>query len=1038
MIGALVRSSLKLRLFVVVAAAGVLALGVLQLRDTRVDLLPEFTPPYVEVQTEALGLSAAEVEQLITVPLEADLLNGVAWLDVIRSRSVPGLSSIELIFEPGTDIMRARQLVQERLTQAHALPNVSKPPTMLQPLSSTSRFMMVSLSSRQLSPIEMSVLARWTVRPRLMGVPGVANVAIWGQRERQLQVQVDPKRLHAAGVSLQQVVETTGNALWVSPLSFVEASTPGSGGFFDTPNQRLGVQHVSPIVTAADLARVRIEDSRSALRLGDVASVVEDHQPLIGDAVVAGGGILLVLEKFPGVNTVDVTRDVDAALAALRPAMSGVEVDSSVFRSATFVEMATANVGWALLIGGALVLVLLGLFLAWRAAAVSLIAIALSLVVAALVLHWRGAGVNTMAVAGLLAALGAIVDDAVVEVDNARRRLGRGGEDKETLLLQAVRATRGPLGYATLICLLVVLPVFFLTGPAGALARPLVLSYVVALLASLLVAVTVTPVLALILLRGDVAGRRGARLAESLERSHGSVLDRILRRAPVVAAGAVVAGLAGLAVVPELDQSLVPSLKERTLLLRWDGIPGASRPEMRRVMEAASAELRGVPGVRDVGGHVGRAVLSDAVNGIEGSQLWVTLEPDADYNATLRAVDDVSGGYPGLRRELSTYSAQRLASVITTEDKPITVRLYGPQLDTLGAKAEEIRRVLSEVDGVVNPTADSAEQEPQVEVKVNLAAAARYGLKPGDVRRAAATLLSGLEVGSLFEQQKVFDVVVRGVPQVGHSISSIQDLLLDRPDGGQVRLRDVADVRVAPTRTILQREAVSPRVDVTADVRGRDREDVAADVTRRLQSLALPLEYRAELVDSYGERQADRQRLVAVMVAALIGILLLLQAAFRSWRLAGLVLLALPLALTGGVLTLPFDEGRVTTGALAGLLLVLTIAVRQAVTLVACYGRLEDEEGEAFGTGLVLRGTRERLPAMIATVAATAAALVPFIVLGDVAGLEVLRPMAVTALGGLVTTTLLGLFVVPTLYLLAGRRRRPAPEAAQPSAVPSY
>src|SRR5919109_719214 len=303
----IVGSSLKLRFLIVPVAAGMVLLGVTQLRHAPVDVLPEFTPPLVDIQTEALGLSAQEVEQLVTVPLEQDLLNGVAFLDQIRSQSLPGLSRIELIFQPGTDVLAARQLVQERLIQAPGgIPNVSKAPIMLQPLSSTSRVMMVGLSSRDVSLIDMSVLARWKIRPRLMAVPGVANVAIWGQRERQLQVQVDPQRLRRLGVTLDQVMASTGNALWVSPLSFVEASTPGTAGFIDTPNQRLGIQHILPITTAKDLSQVRI---------GDVGRVVEDHQPLIGDAVVNDGpNLMLVVEKFPGANTLEVTRGIEAAL----------------------------------------------------------------------------------------------------------------------------------------------------------------------------------------------------------------------------------------------------------------------------------------------------------------------------------------------------------------------------------------------------------------------------------------------------------------------------------------------------------------------------------------------------------------------------------------------------------------------------------------------------------------------------------------------------------------------------------------------------
>ena len=355
MIRSIVGTSLRFRLLILGIAAAVMVVGFVQLRNAPTDVLPEFTPPYVEVQTEALGLSAEEVEQLITVPLEADLLNGVQGIDTLRSESVPGLSSITMVFEPGTDIYQARQLVQEPLTQAHALPNVSKAPTMLQPLSSSSRVLMISLSGDQLSPIEKSVIARWTMRPRLMGVPGVANVSVFGNRDQQLQVQVDPRTLRDKGVTLRQVVATTGNAQVASPISYLEGSTPGTGGFIETPQQRLQVRNVfDNIATPKELGKVPVEGTGGRLRLTDVSNVVEDHQPLIGDAIVNDqDGLLLVVEKFPGANTREVTEGVESALDKLKPGLTGLQTDTSVFRPASFIEDAKDNLTLAIVIAAA-------------------------------------------------------------------------------------------------------------------------------------------------------------------------------------------------------------------------------------------------------------------------------------------------------------------------------------------------------------------------------------------------------------------------------------------------------------------------------------------------------------------------------------------------------------------------------------------------------------------------------------------------------------------------------------------------------------
>ena len=509
----LINTSLRLRVLVTVVAAGILVAGVTQLRDARVDLHPEFTPTIVEVQTEALGLSAQEVEQLITSPTEADLLNGVAWLDSIRSESVPGLSSIVMTFEPGTPLYRARQVVQERMSQAFALPGVSKPPQMLQPVSSTSRTMMIGLSSKTLSLIDISQLARWTIKPRLMGVQGVANVSTFGHRERQLQVQVDPKDLNDKGVALSDVVEATGNALWVSPLSFLEASTPGTGGFIETDAQRLGIQHVSPIESAGDLAQIALPPkdgagaAGAALRLGDVAKVVEDHQPLIGDATLdSGAGIVMVIEKLPGANTVEVTKGVEEALNILKPGLKGLELDTTLFRPADYVKDAKSNVGLALLAALLLLVALLAFaFYQWRAALVSVATVVVSLVAAALVLHLRGHTFNSMVVAGLAIAVGAVVDDAISGTERVLRRLresspgsGASPEAHKPVVSTIVEATleiRGSLLYALVFVLLPVVPVLFMGDLIGAFGRPLAISYALALVASMVTALMLTPAL---------------------------------------------------------------------------------------------------------------------------------------------------------------------------------------------------------------------------------------------------------------------------------------------------------------------------------------------------------------------------------------------------------------------------------------------------------------------------------------------------------------------------------------------------------------
>ena len=1028
----LVGGSLRFRLLVVAAAAATLVIGGSQLRSMPTDVLPEYMPPTVEIQTEALGLSAAEVEQLITVPMEQDLLVGVAFLDDIRSESLPGLSRIFLTFEPGTDLYRARQVVAERMTQAHALPNVSKPPQMLQPLSSTNRVMMIGASTKTLSPVEMGVLARWTIAPRLVGVEGVANVSVWGFRDRQLQVQVDPARLRRENVSLVQVVESTGNSLWFSPLTFVEASTPGVGGFIDTPNQRLGIQHISPISSAADLAKVRIEDTGARkVLLGDVASVVEDHQPLIGDALVsdANGDLLFVVEKLPGANTLEVTRGLEKTIADMSPGLSGVQFDTNVYRPASYLDAATDNVTWAALIGALLLVLVFGaMFFSWRTALIAVVVVPVSLVAAALVLWGLGTTMNAIILVGLAAALLVVVDDAVVGVANITQRLRerpeQDGRSTAGVILDATVETRGAPMYVLLILALALLPLFFAEGLAGAFFPDAAGAFLLAVLASMVVALMVTPALAVLLLsRGSLARR--SPLASRLERLYERALAWIVPRARWVYVTAGAIAVVALATVPFLTMGLLPTFKERQVLIRWEGPPGTSLPEMNRVTALAARELRSLPGVEDVGAHVGRAVASDLSVNANAAELWVSIDPSADYDGTVGSIRDVVGGYPGLSQSVGSFSNERAHAVLDqSTDRDIVVRLYGEEPDVLRQQAERVRQSIAGVDGIEDARVQLPVEEPTVEVEVDLIAAEERGIKPGDVRRAAATLLGGLVVGNLFEQQKVFEVVVWGTPDTRASLTSIRNLVIDTPDGHHVRLGDVADVRIAPNPGVIDRQAVSRYLDIGASVSGRDRGDVASDVHRSLAEVRFPLEYHTEMLSAGGQPWG---RLLGIGLGGAVGIFLLLQACFGSWRLATLMFVVFPFATTGGLLGAWLDGGKLSFGSVIGLAAVYAIAARNGMALVARFRDLARDD-EPLGQGLVVSGARDRVVPIVTTAAAAAAVFLPALIMGGDAGRELLHPLAGVVLGGLITATLLTLFVVPLVYLRFGPRVALEPE----------
>jgi CzcA family heavy metal efflux pump len=1034
LLGWIVHASLRFRFIVVALAVTMMVVGALQIPNMRVDAFPEFAPPRVEIQTACLGLSTADVETLVTVPLE-QALNGIKNLDEMRSKSVPQLSSIELIFQRGTNLLEARQLVQERLANVqNSLPTWAAPPVMLPPVSATARVMQVGMTSRTHSLIAMSMMAYWTIRARLLRVDGVANVAIWGERLQMLTVQVDPHAMQARNVTLNAVMEATSDSVDSGLLKFSNASVTGTGGFIESGNSRLGIRSVLPIITPADLARTSVAaQDGQPVRMDQVAEVKEDHQPLIGDAVVGGGpGLLLVIEKLPWGNTLAITRGVEEALQTLQPGLPDITFDTRIFQQANFIDVAIHNLTQALLLGFLLVIVILALFLfEWRVALISWISVPLSLLAATLVLYWHGETLNTMTLAGLVIALGAVVDDAVIGVENILRRLRQSrleGSDRSAaaVILDATLEVRSPIVYATLIIVAAAVPVFLLEGLTGAFFRPLAVSYTLALAASMLVALTLTPALCLIMLGGVAVERQHSPITRWLQDRYTGLLRRIIQRPRGVYAGFIALTVVASLIAPHLGQSLFPTFREHYFLIHWITPPGTSAEEEQRIVIRLSGELRTIPGVRSFGSHIGQAFLGEEVAGVNFGENWIGVDPDADLDRTVAAVRNVIDGYPGLYADIQTYLNERIEEVLTGAKEPIVVRIYGQDLDVLRAKAAEVQARLGEIDGIEDNHVDLQVDIPQIKVEVDLARAGQYGLKPGDVRRAASTLVAGEEVGDIFRDGKTYDVVVWSTPATRANVAAISDLPIDTPSGSPVRLGDVAKISIQPVPNLIERDRGSRRIDVVANVRGRDLGSVFKDVSAAVKGVQFPRGYHAELLGEYKERQAAQQRLFGIAVIAALAILLLLQTAFNSLRLAILSFFTLPMALVGGVLAAFLTGGVISLGSLLGFFTVFGIAARNGILLVNHAQHLEEVEGESFGPALVLRAARERLSPILMTSLATGLGIVPLIVLGDRPGHEIEYPLAVVILGGLVTGTLLNLFAVPSLYLRFGRPRRSA------------
>lgn len=1034
----IVSRSLRYRWLVIFVATGLMVFGAVSIPGAKVDVFPEFAPPQVEIQTIALGNSSAEVEELVTVPIE-EVLQGIPGLKELRSKSVSQLSSIRLIFEKGTDETRARQLVQERVAQV--VPNIptwASPPWMMPAASATSRIMKIGLTSETLDLTELSAISYWTIRQRLMRVPGVASVDIYGERLKQRHIQVDPAKLARHGITVDRVMEAGSEALDAGVLQYAKSFTVGQGGFVEFAGRRLNIENVQPITGPEDLAKVAVaKRGDRVVRMADLGRVVQDHQQLWGEGVVNGGpGLLLIVQKYRGANTVEVTKGVDTAMTQLKAGLPGVEVDAEIFRPATFIEQSIDNLSRALLIGVILVIAIIMAFLfELRTAFISLIAIPLSLLAAVLVLDVRDTTINVMVLAGLVVAIGVVVDDAIIDVENIVRRLRQAratGAAHSTfrIVLDASVEVRTAITYATIINVIAIVPVLFLTGLSGSFFQPLVLSYALAVLVSMLVALTVTPALCLVMLSRGMRTKE-APLLRALKRGYGAVLAVILRRPSPAIGFALVATIAGLAIYPSLGSQLLPNFKERDFLMHWLTEPSTSVKDEYRISVAACQDLQKIPGVRNCGSHIGQALLSDEVYGVYFGENWVSIDKDVDYDKTLAAVERVVDGYPGMQRDVQTYLRERVKEVLTGTSGAIVVRVFGPEPEKLAELADSVVKRIGDTPGLTETTAGLQKEIPQINIELDLEKARQYSLKPGDIRRQSSALIASEEVSDIFAGGKAYDVHVWSIPAARDSFDDVKNLPIDVPGGRKIKLSDVADVTIGPSPNAILREQQSRVINVEANV-AEDADLGAAvdEVEDRMDGFAFPIGYHAEVVGEASELATAQSRLGTYGLAVAIAILLLLQAAFGSMRLAALAFLLLPISLVGGVLAVKLSSGILSLGSLVGFLTVFGIAARNGILMISHFQHLERVERMPFGPELVLRGAKERLAPILMTALATGLAIVPLAYAGSIPGHEIEHPMAIVILGGLTTSTLLNLFIIPSLYLRFAKSRRETGRAA--------
>lgn len=1012
----LIYTAVNGRIIVLLISLILIVAGLHTIRQAPLDVFPEFAPIKVEIQTEAPGLSTEETEQLISIPLE-QALNGTPELKTIRSKSVLGLSSVVLLFEEGTDLFQARQFVQERLTLATSrLPVVARTPVMLPPLSSLSRVLKVGVSSKSLSQIDISSLTMWTIRPRLMSVPGVANVAVWGQRDKQLQILVNPDRLRSSGVTLQQVMAATGNAASIE-----------SGGFVDSPNQRIAIRHKNLTSKPEELANTVVDFKNGApILLGSVAEIVIGAPPAIGDAVINhGDGLLLIVEKHPDANTLEVTNNVEAALAELKPAVRELVIDSSIFRPATFIERAINNLQNALLLGALLVALILMVFLRnKRAAIISICAIPLSLISAVLVLSAFNISINTMVIAGLVIALGEVVDDAIIDVENILRRLKlnqllENPKSKLSVIVNASLEVRSAVVFATMIVMVVFLPVFFLDGIAGAFFKPLAMAYLFAILASLLVALIVTPALSFLLLNSNHEEKEIA-LISWLHSRYARLLTAILAKPKKVFVAATMALVATATGALFLGSEFLPDFKETDFLMHFLERPGASVEQMKKMSMRASHDLLAIPGVRNFGAHIGRAEAADEVVGPNFTELWVSIDPDVNYEQTVSAIQQTMQGYSGIFTDVQTYLKERSKEVLSGTSSSIVVRLFGPDLSVLRQQAQNIKHSMQSVEGITDLKVEPQVLIPQIEIRLKQDAAKRYGISTNDIRKVTSMVLKGTKVGEVYEGQQKVDVVVIGSPETKSDLSAIQQLPINSAFGPQLRVKDVADVYFVGMPNEIKREAVSRRIDIVANAKGRDLGSVASEVESKISAMPFPAGYYPQFLGEHAAQKEASKKLYGLTLLMLLAIVLIVYMDFKNYRHTLIFLASLPFALIGGVIGVFLSGGVVSLGSIIGFIAVLGIAARNGILLISHYRYLMIHEGYKLGDELVKKGSLERLVPILMTALATSLALLPIIVKGPISGYEIEHPLAIVVVSGLLTSTVLNLILLPSIFLRFG------------------
>ncbi|RUA29715.1 MAG: CusA/CzcA family heavy metal efflux RND transporter [Bacteroidetes bacterium] len=1025
MLNKILEISLKNRLLVLLAAILLTLSGLYIARNMNVDVFPDLTAPTVTILTEAHGLESEEVEKLVTYQLET-AMNGSPNVRRIRSSSAAGISIVWVEFEWGTDIYRARQIVSERIPMVREnLPSGVSAPTMAPISSIMGEVMLLGVRSDSLSPMELRTLSDWTIRPRIKSIGGIANVVIIGGDYKQYQVMADPEKLKYYDISLAELLKKVE-----------ESNVNAPGGFLNEYGNQYIIKGSGRAYSIEQLAEAVVKSvNGQSIKIKDVAEVKVGAADKIGDASLnASPAVILTISKQPDVNTLELTERLDAAILDLQNTLpKGVEIKSHIFRQANFIEASIDNLNQTLLEGAFFVVIVLFIFLMnWRTTIISLLAIPVSLLVSIIVLKLMGYTINTMSLGGMAIAIGALVDDAIIDVENVFKRLRENirkpkaeREATLTVVKNASVEIRSSIIIATLIIIVSFVPLFFLSGMEGRLLKPLGIAFITSVLTSLVVAVTLTPVLCSYLLKSEKVLKKqaeGTKVERWLRAQYSALLKRVLKYPKTIISLTVGVFIGSLILFSQLGRSFLPEFNEGSLVISAVGVPGMSLEESNKTGKMIEELLLEMPEVEVVTRRTGRAELDEHAQGVNAAEIDVPFTlGEKSKEQFFEEVRTKLSVVPGVNITLGQPIAHRIDHMLSGTRANIAIKIFGDDLQRLFELGKAVENNISGIEGIADVAVDQQIEVPQIRIMPKRQMLAAYGMTVGDLMQQVDIAFAGEKAGEIYEGQKYFDLIVRFKEETRDNKAALESALISLPNGGQIALNQLAEVASVSSPNTISREDVRRKIVVAANVQGRDLRGVVNEIQTIVEAnIELPEGYRVEYGGQFESEEKASQMLLMTAFAAILVIFLLLYFEFKDLKLSFIVLINLPLALIGGILIVYFTSGIISIAATIGFISLFGIATRNGILLVSRYEELRSEG--LVGFQLLKEGALDRLNPILMTAFTTGLALIPLALKGGEPGNEIQSPMAVVILGGLLSATILNLIVIPCVYELVSLR----------------